>query len=67
MSGPTAAQTNLSNEQASFYQEATAQSQQTYAEDQKLQQQFSSIYSPILAKGPNQQGFSSQEEQDLNA
>jgi len=67
VSGPTAAQTNLSNEQASFYQEATAQSQQTYAEDQKLQQQFSSIYSPILAKGPNQQGFSSQEEQDLNA
>jgi hypothetical protein len=67
MSGPTAAQTNLSNEQAAFYQQATVQSQQTYAEDQALQQQFASIYSPILAKGPNQQGYSTEELEDLNA
>jgi hypothetical protein len=67
VSGPSAAQENLSDEQAAFYQQATTQSQQTYAEDQKLQQQFAAIYDPILAKGPNQQGFSTQELQGLDA
>lgn len=67
MSGPTAAQTNLSNEQAAFYQEGTQQAQQTYAEDQQLQKQFTDIYSPILAKGPNQEGFTAGEKENLDS
>jgi hypothetical protein len=67
MSGPTQAQTNLQNEQAQFYQQATQNANTTFGEDQQLLQQLQSIYDPILAKGPNQEGFSQDELNDLNA
>jgi hypothetical protein len=67
MCGATAAQTNLQNEQAQFYQTANQEAAQTYGEDQALLQQMQSVYAPILAKGPNQEGFSAAETQDLNS
>ena len=67
MSGPTAAQTNLQNEQAAFYQQATQNANTTFGEDQQLLQQLQSIYDPILAKGPDQEGYSQDELNDLNA
>ncbi len=67
MSGPTAAQTNLQGEQAAFYQTATQEASTTFGEDQSLLSQMTKAYEPILAKGPNQQGFSTPELQSLNA
>jgi hypothetical protein len=67
MSGPTAAQTNLQTAQANFYTQGTQQATQTYGEDQSLLNQMTDIYSPILAKGPNQQGFTAGETENLNA
>ena len=65
--GPTAAQTQLQDEQAAFYRQAIQESSQTYGEDQQLLAQVQAIYDPILAKGPNQEGFSAEELANLNA
>lgn len=67
MSGPTGAQNTLQNEQMQFYQQANQEAAQTYSEDQQLLSQMQSIYDPILAKGPNQQGFSTSEVNNLNS
>jgi hypothetical protein len=67
MCGATQSQTDLENQQAAFYQQATQEATTTYGEDQALLQQMQSVYDPILAKGPNQKGFSTEEEQGLNA
>jgi hypothetical protein len=67
MSGPTAAQTSLQQSQADFYAQATQHASETYGEDQALLGQLTSVYEPILAKGPNQQGFSAAETENLNA
>ncbi len=67
MCGPTQSQTDLENQQAAFYQQATQEATTTYGEDQALLQQMQSVYDPILAKGPNQKGFSTEEEEGLNA
>lgn len=67
MSGPTAAQENLQNEQAQFYAQGVQQATTTFGEQQQLLAQIKSVYDPILAKGPNQEGFSESELQDLNA
>jgi hypothetical protein len=65
--GPSAAQTNISNEQQEFFSTLTSEATQTYGEDQGILSQLTSAYEPILARGPNQQGFSTSEVQDLNA
>jgi hypothetical protein len=67
MCGATTAQTNLQNQQAAFYQQATDEATAVYGQDQNLLKQITSVYAPILAKGPNQQGFSDAERADLNA
>lgn len=67
MSGPTAAQTNLQQSQADFYKQATSEATTTFGEDQGLLKQMTDVYSPILAKGPNQHGFSAGQTEDLNA
>ena len=65
--GATQAQQDLQEEQSAYYKEATAEAEATYAEDQELLQSVKSIYDPILAKGPNQEGYSSEELANLNA
>lgn len=67
MCGADPSQTNLEEKQASFYDQATNEATQAYKEDQGLLQEITSVYSPILAKGPSQEGFSAGELADLNA
>ncbi len=67
MSGPSSTQMELQQEQAQFYQEGMQESQTAFAEQQSLLKQMQAVYDPILAKGPNQEGFSTEEENTLNA
>jgi hypothetical protein len=67
MCGATGAQQQLESEQAAFYQEATAQSTIAFSQSQQLQAQIKSIYDPILAAGPSQEGFSPGEKEALDA
>jgi hypothetical protein len=67
MCGSSPQQNTLQDEQMQFYQQASTEAQQTYGEDQALLQQITSVYAPILAKGPNQEGFSVAEKANLNA
>lgn len=67
MCGASQQQTQIESEQEQFYQQATLEAKQAYGEDQQLLQQITKVYGPILAKGPNQEGFSAGETADLNA
>ena len=67
MCGASSAQTQLQDEQTQFYQEAMNESQQTFSEQQGIITQLENVYSPILAKGPNQMGYSDEELNNLNA
>jgi hypothetical protein len=67
MCGAQAGQQELAKEQAAFYQQTTAQASVTFGEDQALLKQMQAVYDPILAKGPNQQGFSAAELSGLNS
>lgn len=64
--GPSAAQNDLQNSQAQFYQTLQQQDQTQFNEDQGILTQMQSVYAPILAAGPNQYGFSNAEDTDLN-
>lgn len=66
MCGASGQQTQVENEQNQFFQQMMTQQSQVYSEDQGILQQMQSIYAPILAKGPNQQGFSASELNSLN-
>jgi len=67
MCGATSAQEQLQTEQTAFYAQATQEAATTFSEQQAVLAQMQAIYDPILAKGPNQKGFSTEEENDLNA
>ena len=67
MCGPTAAQTDLQNQQIQFYQTMQQQDQVTFGEDQQILTQMQSVYAPILAAGPNQFGFSAGQTATLNS
>jgi hypothetical protein len=64
--GATGAQTQLENEQAAFYQQATQEQQQNYGQDQEILSALQNEYSPIFQAGPDQQGFSQGEVTNLN-
>lgn len=64
--GASDQQKQLDQEQSDFYQEAMNQQTQVYGEDQQILNFMSNLYEPILAKGPNQQGFSQEENNALN-
>lgn len=66
MCGPSAAQTQLSDEQNQFYQQMTTQDATEFSEDQGILTQMQSVYAPILAAGPNQDGFNAAETNSLN-
>lgn len=67
MCGPTAAQENLANEQASFYQNQVSAYNTAYSNFSDISSKLSALYAPILAKGPSQRGMSAGETADLNA
>ena len=67
MSGPSATQLNLQQEQADFYAQGMQESQTAFSEDQSLLKQMEAVYSPILAKGPNTNAFAGAEQNELDA
>jgi hypothetical protein len=67
VSGPSSEQLQLQAEQVQFYQQGIQQSQTTFAEQQDLLKQMKQVYDPILAKGPNQEGFSDAEKSALTS
>lgn len=67
MCGATTQQNNLSQEQADYYAQTIQQQSQNYGEDQDLIKAMTAAYEPILAKGPNQEGFNDQELTSLNS
>lgn len=67
MSGPSSTQIQLQQEQADFYAQGIAESNTAFGEDQSLLKQMEAVYEPILAKGPNQEGFSPAEKAALDA
>ena len=60
------AQNNLQTEQMDFYKQLQQQDSQTFGEFQDILPQITAAYSPILAAGPSQNGFSTAETNDLN-
>src|ERR1700677_2972763 len=66
MCGATGAQNQLETEQANFYQQATAEQTANYAQDQEILGALQNEYAPIFAKGPDQEGFSGAEVNNLN-
>lgn len=67
MSGPTAQQTELGDAQLSAYQQAAQLTQEQYANQQAIFAPLVSQFQSIYAKGPGQQGFSAEEDSELNA
>jgi hypothetical protein len=67
MCGPTAAQTQLTNEETSAYQQAQTMTAQQYDNQQAINAPLIAQFQSIFAKGPNQEGFSTPEEQELNS
>jgi hypothetical protein len=66
MCGATAAQTELQTQQAAFYQEATNQQETAWGQDQDILSAMKSVYAPIFASGPSQEGFAPAEKAALN-
>lgn len=50
-----------------FYQQAIQEAHTAFGEQQSLLEQMKEVYSPILAKGPNQEGFDPAEKSALDA
>lgn len=65
--GATAAQTNLQNAQTSAYTTMTQQAQQVFGQDSTVFNDLQASFAPIVAAGPNQQGFSAAENANLNS
>jgi hypothetical protein len=63
--GAPAAQNQLAQEQASFYQELTQNYATMFPEQQAILKSLTSEFQPILEAGPNQTGFSAAEESSL--
>lgn len=66
MCGATSEQKQLQASQIAFYNQATQHAETTFNEDQEILKQMQGVYAPILAKGPNQRGFSDEERQNLD-
>jgi hypothetical protein len=64
--GPSQTQLNLQSEEAQFYQTQIQAYNTAYQNFSAIQSTLSQQFSPILAKGPNQMGFSDAELQNLN-
>lgn len=67
MCGASSQQNQVESEQNQFYEQAMQEQSAAYSEDQEILNQMKSIYTPILQAGPNQKGFSQEEDNTLNA
>ena len=67
MCGPSQEQKNLEAEQASFTATLQQDYAQTFAANQEILSTLNSVLQPIVQAGPNQQGFSAQENSALNS
>lgn len=67
MCGSTAAQDELQQQQIDFYQQAQAMTAEQYANYKAITAPMQTQFQSIFAKGPNQEGFSSEEKQGLEA
>lgn len=67
MCGATSAQNNLQAEDLQTLQEYNSAFQQQYGNQQAIYGNVTSVLDPILKAGPNQQGFSTAEENTLNS
>lgn len=67
MCGATAEQKNLENEDAATLQQYDQMMQTQYANQTALYSKVNAVLSPILQAGPNQEGFSTAEKNNLNA
>jgi hypothetical protein len=67
MSGPTGAQTQVQEEDIATMKQYDQEMQTQYADQTALYKQVNSVLQPILQAGPNQQGFSASETNNLNA
>lgn len=67
MCGSTSAQNELQTEQLAAYQQAQQLTAEQYSNEQAIFAPMSQQFQSILSKGPNQEGFSGSELNDLNA
>jgi hypothetical protein len=65
--GPSETQKTLETEEANFYASQIKAYQTAYDKFQVLSDTLNAQFAPILAKGPNQFGFSDEEVNNLNA
>lgn len=65
--GASSQQKQISQAQDNYYTTMTQEAQQVFGEDQTLFHNLTSTFEPILAKGPNQMGFSDAELNDLTS
>jgi hypothetical protein len=65
--GASSAQNQVQAAQASAYTQMTQQAQQIFGADSSVFQQLQASFAPTIAAGPNQQGFSAQENANLNS
>ena len=66
MCGSTSEENDVSKEQADFYKTLTSEYSTIFGQNQAIIGSLTSQFTPILAAGPGQQGFSSQENTALN-
>jgi hypothetical protein len=67
MCGASQQQNDLAAEQTQAYQQAQQMTAQQYANQSAIYAPMTAQFQSILAKGPNQKGFSSEEDAALNA
>jgi hypothetical protein len=67
MGGPTSAQQDLQASQSAFYKQLTSEYGTIFGESQGILTALTKSFSPILAKGPSQEGFSDAELNSLNS
>lgn len=67
MSGPTAAQNSLGAAQLQAYQTAQQMTAQEYSDQQAIYGPMAAQFQSIFSAGPGQQGFSPEEQQQLNS
>jgi hypothetical protein len=62
MCGASSDQKQISAEQDAFYAEMTSEYKTVFAEDQGILKNLTDTFTPILEKGPGQEGFTEQEK-----
>jgi len=67
MCGATAAQTNLQDEEAAAYQQAQQMTAEQYADQKAIYGPMTSQFQSIFDKGPDQEGYSAGELEDLDS